>query len=83
MYVSFVNFKPAVYLTRIYSLICFAIKYEYMGYTNDSIMLSVTFTERTFYRTHVHFQSVRSEANFNGSNHDISYADTRVGDYVR
>ena len=54
-----------------------------MGYTNDSIMLSVTFTERTFYRTHVHFQSVRSEANFNGSNHDISYADTRVGDYVR
>lgn len=52
IYISFVNFEPAVCLTRIYSLICFAIKHEYMGYTNDSIMLvwhlrTAHFIERT------------------------------------
>ena len=29
------------------------------------------------------FANVRSVTDFNDLNHDISYADTRVGDYVR
>lgn len=44
-YLSILNFEPAVYLTRKYSLIYFAIKHEHIvyRYKNDFIIMSVTY----------------------------------------
>ena len=49
----FSNFKPAVYLTRKYSLICFAIKYDHIQYIICIFSIKMILSSWVWHRTHI------------------------------